>query len=226
MLAQTLLVKAGMPLPDPESVVPYSPDSTVAVLVKMSQQQPVVSDLANTCTDTSCSCSVPKLSNLSYAVVSRHNLLDLSSTSTSPMENLNSTLDKKDQDIIVLGEAHILDYDKYLQSLAAKNKSKVVLTQLTCQEIKDKTSCVPHWSQLDSYSSLEEARSVVEESENSSDTKAMKRAQSRYTLRERTRTYRMVRQCRSATSTVFYCNMCADTHSVVISGNNKKLDLD
>ena len=97
-----------------------------------------------------------------------------------------------------------------------------MLTQLTCQEIKDQTSRVPHWLQLDPYSSLEEASSVVEESENSSDTKAMKRIQSRYTLHERTRTYHMARQHQSATSTVFYHNMCADMHSAMISGNNKK----
>ena len=34
MLAQTLLVRAGIPLPDPNSVLSYSLDTTAAVLVK------------------------------------------------------------------------------------------------------------------------------------------------------------------------------------------------
>ena len=39
MLAQTSLVKAGMPLPDPESVIPYSINSMAAVLVKVTKPQ-------------------------------------------------------------------------------------------------------------------------------------------------------------------------------------------
>ena len=193
MLAQTSLVRAGIPLPDPDSVLPYRLDTTAAVLVKSSQKQPV-SDLINMSTDTSHICSVPKLCDLSYSIVSRHNLLDLSLTPTSQMGKMNSTVEKKDQDIIVLGEAHILDYDKYLQTVAATNKSKVVLTKLTHRKVRDQTSRVPHWSQLDPYSSLEEASSVAEESKYSSDTKTIKRVHSRYQLRERMCTYRTVRQ--------------------------------
>ena len=223
MLAQTSLVTAGMPLPDPESVVSYSPDSTAAVLVKTSQQNSVVSDHTDTGTETAQSFSVPKLSDLTYAVVSHHNLLDFSTTCSGETKRANPVTDKQDQDIIVLGKAHILDYEKYLKTVAASNKSKVVLTQLTHQEIKDKTSRVPHWSQLDLYSSLEEAEdsSVVDESEHSSDTRSTPRTQSRYTLRECTRTYQTVRQRRSTTSTMFYHDMCAVNHSTMISRNKK-----
>ena len=67
MSAQTTLVKAGMPLPDPETVIPYSTNSMATVLVRTTQPQPAVSDQANTGT----SHSVPKLSDLSYAIVLR-----------------------------------------------------------------------------------------------------------------------------------------------------------
>ena len=99
--------------------------------------------------------------------------------------------------------------------------NQVVLTKLTCCKVRDQTSRVPHWSQLNPYSSLEQASSVTEESEYSSDTKTRKRVQSRYQLRERTRTYCMVRR-RSTTSTVFYRNMCSGTHSAMIIRNNNK----
>ena len=185
MLAQSSLVRAGIPLPDPDSVIAYRPDTTAAVLDKSTQKQPI-SDLIDTSIDTSHILPVPKLCDLSYSVVSCHNLLDLSSTPTGQMGKINSTVDKKDPDIIVLGEAHILDYDKYLHTVAASNKSKVVLAKLTRREVRNQTSRVPHWSQLDPYSSLEESSSVTEESEHSSDTKAMKMVQSRYQLHERT----------------------------------------
>ena len=223
VLTQTLLVTAGMPLPDPESVVSYSPDSTATILVKTLQQNSLVSGRTDTGTETAQSFSVPKLSDLTYAVVSRHNLLDFSTTCTGETKRANLVTDKQDQDIIVLGEAHILDYKNYLKTVAASNKLKVVLTQLTCQKIKDKTSCVPHWSQLDPYSSLEEAEdsSVVDNSEHSSDTRFMPSTQSRYKLWERTCTYQTVRQCHSTTSTMFYRDMCAIKHSAVISQNKK-----
>ena len=122
----------------------------------------------------------------------------------------------------MLGEAHILDYDKYLHTVAASNKAKVVLSKLTRREVRNQTSRVPHWSQLDPYSSLEETSSFTEDNEHSSGTKATKMVQSRYQLRERTRTYRTVRQRRSNTSTVFYRNMCSDNRSAMINRNNKK----
>ena len=116
MLAQSTLVNAGIPLLDPETIRPYNEHSNAAILVR--KPHPEVIERTNTFT-------VCKLCDLSYAVVSHHNLLALTSTSTEQRQ------EKKDQDIVVLGEAHILDYDKYLQSVASTNKSIVVLTQLT-----------------------------------------------------------------------------------------------
>ena len=121
-----------------------------------------------------------------------------------------------------MGEAHILDYNKYLHSVTSTNKSIVVLTQLTRQEIRDQTTRVPHWSKLDPYSSLEELSSAQEDTGNSCETVLSDRIQTRYTLREWTRSYRTLRQRHSTTSNVFYRGMCTDKKKAMISGNIKK----
>ena len=111
MLSQSSPVGAGVPMHDTDSVMAYRPDTTAVVLDKSTQKQPT-SDRVNMAIDTSRIQPVPKLCDLSYSIVSHHNLLDPSSTPTGQRRKINSTMDKKDPDIIVLGEAHILDYDQ------------------------------------------------------------------------------------------------------------------
>ena len=99
MLSQSSLVSAGMPLHNPDSVVACRLDATAAVLDRSSQKLPV-GDLVSMAVDTSRVLPVPKLCDLSYSIVSRHNLLHLSSTPTGKGEKLTQPWIKRIQTLL------------------------------------------------------------------------------------------------------------------------------
>ena len=114
-----------------------------------------------------------------------------------------------------------ISLDSILKQTCGERHYHVDLKVLTQKEINQATGVVPHWSELDPYSSLEEEQSTSSSSENSEIEEVIEPSpkhenlnvvepEGRMTLRPRKRRYLTQRSRRANCSNVFYRDMCEE----------------
>ena len=105
--------------------------------------------------------------------------------------------------------------EKIMMASACQSKYSVFVEKLSKDDINLWTNKVPHWSNIDPYSSISEVDSKQSESDVKNDLPTVSKEEmvnsSEHNLRTRRRTYHSIRPCREMSTSVFYRNMCQES---------------